>query len=260
MLSLKHYSLLRVYITKLFPTYWNYLEWNCWCWRPCAQYVIHVCFDTARAGPVGWKARSKEGIWGSSFQSSCLVINVSSCAPGLPFLLDKQSKQKQLGDCKNTTADTSYGLLGAPLRCPPTQPGTRTVVIWAASSTPVFTPPYLLFAVLMKHKGKEKWLCFKWHLFSFWVCYSGCQLYTQTPGLQRSELFLLSETKDENVSSPVCNACTDLLGTWRKFFTQRTVTHWNRLPQGGCGCPRGVESRWSLWSFSIQAMLWFYDY
>ena len=66
----------------------------------------------------------------------------------------------------------------------------------------------------------------------------------------------------------------------RKFTTQRVVAHWNRLPKevvdapslqafkarldvalGSLGCwlvtlhVAGVETRWSLWSFSTQAIL-----
>jgi len=70
----------------------------------------------------------------------------------------------------------------------------------------------------------------------------------------------------------------------REIFTQRLVTL-EQVAQGGCGChipggiqgqagcgskqpglvvgdpahSRGVETRWSLWSFSTQAILWLYD-
>ena len=71
----------------------------------------------------------------------------------------------------------------------------------------------------------------------------------------------------------------------RKFSTQRVMTHWNRLPKeavdapsleafkarldvalGSLGCwlatlhiAGGVGTGWSLWSFSAQAILWFYE-
>lgn len=113
--------------TKLFLTSCRYLEWNCWCWRPHVH--SHLCFmdftlKQLELDPWTERPWPMWGHPGRSFQFSCFVTKFSSCAPSLLFFLDKHSKKGQLGDYQNATAHASSELLGAPLMCPTTQPGT----------------------------------------------------------------------------------------------------------------------------------------
>ena len=102
-------------------------------------------------------------------------------------------------------------------------------------------------------------------------------------------ILLLKDSKNEFIQVVMNSQNQKYLCSTRKHNIEHTSPRgWWRteqVAQGGCGCPipagiqgqagcgsgqpglvvgnpahsRGVETRWALWSFSTQAILWFYD-